>query len=86
MKRELDPKLASIEVVPQDVARVSSSSSATGSAQRRSATAYDLGDEVEIRVRDNGTGMPPEDYTSRTAAHPAPAAPNRLPARLRDRS
>jgi two-component system, NtrC family, sensor kinase len=71
---ELDRTLAPIEVVPQDVTRVFLNLFGNGfyaaDKRRREAgdgfrpvlkvTTKDLGEAAEIRVRDNGTGIPPE--------------------------
>ena len=40
----------------------------------------DLGDQVEIRVRDNGVGMPPEVQTSCSRRSSRPSRPARAPA------
>jgi signal transduction histidine kinase len=74
LERELDRDIAPIELVPQDVTRVFLNLFGNGfyaADQRRRevgdgfhpmlrVTTRDLGEEVEIRVRDNGTGIPPE--------------------------
>jgi two-component system NtrC family sensor kinase len=74
LERELDRTLTPIEVVPQDVTRVFLNLFGNGfyaaDKRRREAgdgfrpvlkvTTRDLGEAVEIRVRDNGTGIPPE--------------------------
>jgi signal transduction histidine kinase len=75
LERELDRNIAPIELVPQDVTRVllnlfgnafyattKRSREASDAAFRPAlkVTTRDLGAEVEIRVRDNGTGIPPE--------------------------
>src|SRR6202043_2351629 len=71
MERALDPKLAAIEIVPQDIPRVflnlfgngfyaaSKKSRAAGDRPVLKVTTRDLGEAVEIRVRDNGIGIPP---------------------------
>jgi signal transduction histidine kinase len=72
MERDLDAKLAPIEVVPQDITRVFLNLFGNGfyAAAKKIREAgdrpvlkvvtRDLGNEVEIRVRDNGTGIAPE--------------------------
>jgi two-component system, NtrC family, sensor kinase len=74
MERDLDRHLAPIEVVPQDVTRVFLNLIGNGfyAATKRSREAdaafrpvlkvatRDLGEAVEIRVRDNGVGIPLE--------------------------
>jgi signal transduction histidine kinase len=75
LERDLDPKLGPIELVPQDVTRVLLNLFGNGfyAAAKRlregsdpafqpllRITTRELGDEVEIRVSDNGVGMPPE--------------------------
>jgi len=74
MEREFDKALKPIEVVPQDVTRVFLNLIGNGfyAAAKRSREATDgyrpvlrvltrdLGEAVEVRIRDNGTGIPPE--------------------------
>jgi PAS domain S-box-containing protein len=74
MERDLERNLAPIEVVPQDLTRVFLNLIGNGfyAANKRKPTAdtafrpllqvatRDLGDSVEIRVRDNGIGIAPE--------------------------
>ena len=73
MEKDLDPKAAAIEAFPQELLRVMLNLINNGFyAARKHAdettdpgfeptirlTTRDLGDQVEIRVRDNGTGIP----------------------------
>jgi signal transduction histidine kinase len=72
MERDLDRNLAPIEVVPQDITRVflnlfgngfyaaAKKSREAGDRPVLKVTTRDLGNEVEVRVRDNGTGIPAE--------------------------
>jgi PAS domain S-box-containing protein len=74
LEREFDCDIAPIELVPQDVTRVFLNLFGNGfyaaDKRRREAgdgfhpvlrvATRDLGEAVEIRVRDNGTGIPPE--------------------------
>jgi signal transduction histidine kinase/HAMP domain-containing protein len=74
LERELAPDLAPIEVVPQDLTRVFLNLIGNGfyAATKRkeqvgddfkpvlTVTTRDLGDAVEVLVRDNGIGIPPE--------------------------
>jgi signal transduction histidine kinase len=74
LERDFDPTLAPIELVPQDITRVLLNLFGNGfyaaDKRRREAAAdgfcpvlrvatRDLGEAVEIRVRDNGTGIAP---------------------------
>jgi two-component system, NtrC family, sensor kinase len=75
LERSFDPAAGEIDVFPQDITRVLLNLISNGfyAASRRSAetdgggyqptlsaTTKNLGDKVEITIRDNGTGIPPE--------------------------
>ena len=75
LERELDRTIAPLELVPQEITRVLLNLFSNGfyAADKRrretsdtafrpvlKSTTRNLGSEVEIRVRDNGTGIPPE--------------------------
>jgi signal transduction histidine kinase len=75
LKCQLDSTMAPIELVPQDITRVFLNLFGNGfyAANQRwregadgsfnpvlTVTTQELGDAVEIKVRDNGTGIPPE--------------------------
>jgi len=75
LERDLDPAVAPIELAPQEITRVflnlfgngfyaaSKRARGHGEADYRptlQVSTRDLSDAVEIRVRDNGTGIPPE--------------------------
>src|SRR4029077_392561 len=75
LKRSLDPNAGEIDVFPQEITRVFLNLISNGfyaATKRQSqadnddyeptlaATTKDLGDSVEIRIHDNGTGIPPE--------------------------
>ncbi len=74
-ERSFDPSAGEADVFPQDITRVLLNLISNGfyAATKRKATAADnayeptvtaatrnLGDRVEIRIRDNGTGIPPD--------------------------
>jgi signal transduction histidine kinase len=72
LQRDLDPSIGMADVYPQEIARVLLNLISNGfyAATKRkmeagdgfepmlSATTKSLGDKVEIRIRDNGTGIP----------------------------
>jgi GAF domain-containing protein len=75
LERSLDPAAGEVDVFPQDITRVLLNLIANGfyAATKRktqagsdgyeptlSASTRSLGDQVEIRIRDNGTGIPTE--------------------------
>jgi signal transduction histidine kinase len=75
LERDFAEAIAPIELVPQDITRVSLNLFGNGfyAATKRQregddpefkptlkVSTRDLGDAVEIRIRDNGTGIPPE--------------------------
>jgi signal transduction histidine kinase len=74
LKREFDPEAGMIDLYPQEITRVFLNLISNGfyAANKRkeagdgnfepalSATTKSLGNKVEIRIRDNGTGIPPE--------------------------
>jgi GAF domain-containing protein len=75
MERSLDPAAGEVDVFPQEITRVLLNLISNGfyAATKRkaeanggnyeptlAATTKNLGDSVEIRIRDNGTGIPPE--------------------------
>jgi signal transduction histidine kinase len=75
LKHDLDPNAGALDLYPQEITRALLNLISNGfyAATRRkveadddtfepvlSATTRDLGETVEIRIRDNGTGIPPE--------------------------
>jgi two-component system, NtrC family, sensor kinase len=75
LEKSLDPTVGEVDVFPQDITRVLLNLISNGfyAATKRKAQAdsdgyeptlavstKNLGDRVEIRIRDNGTGIPPE--------------------------
>ena len=75
LERSLDPAAGEVDVFPQDITRVLLNLISNGfyAATKRkaevnggdyeptlTAATKNLGDRVEIRIRDNGTGIPPE--------------------------
>src|SRR5215207_7138666 len=74
IERSLDPSAGEVDVLPQEITRVflnliSNGFYATVKRKERATARYEptlfaatrnLGDRVEIRIRDNGTGIPPE--------------------------
>ncbi|MCP3471264.1 ATP-binding protein [Bradyrhizobium sp. CCGUVB1N3] len=74
LKRDLDPAAGMLDIYPQEITRVFLNLISNGfyAATKRkeseggafeptlSASTRNLGNKVEIRIRDNGTGIPPE--------------------------
>jgi signal transduction histidine kinase len=75
MERSFDPAAGQVDVYPQEITRALLNLISNGfyAATKRkgqsesdtceptlTATTKNLGDKVEIRIRDNGTGIPPE--------------------------
>jgi two-component system, NtrC family, sensor kinase len=72
LKRDLDPAAGMVDLYPQEITRVLLNLISNGfyAATKRggsegfeptlTAATKDLGKKVEIRIRDNGTGIPPE--------------------------
>jgi GAF domain-containing protein len=74
LKQSFDPSAGEVDVFPQDITRALLNLISNGfyAAKRRAATnaadyeptlaasTRNLGDRVEIRIRDNGTGIPPD--------------------------
>ncbi|MFB6448641.1 sensor histidine kinase [Bradyrhizobium tunisiense] len=74
LQRELDPAAGMVDIFPQEITRVllnliSNGFYATAKRKESAGEAFeptlsvatkDLGGRVEIRIRDNGTGIPPE--------------------------
>ena len=74
IERSLDPSAGEVDVLPQEITRVflnliSHGFYATVKRKEQAAASYEptlsaatrnLGDQVEIRIRDNGTGIPPD--------------------------
>ena len=76
LERSLDPAAGEVDLFPQEITRVllnlisngfyaatkrkARGATATPTSRRLSAATRNLGDRVEIRIRDNGTGIPPE--------------------------
>lgn len=74
LRRDFDPAAGALDVYPQEITRVLLNLISNGfyaAAKRKesagdgfeptlAATTKDLGNRVEIRIRDNGTGIPPD--------------------------
>jgi two-component system NtrC family sensor kinase len=76
LEKSLDPSAGEVDVFPQDVTRVllnlisngfyatsrrkAAGNGGDGYEPTLAAVTRNLGDSVEIRIRDNGTGIPPE--------------------------
>ena len=74
LERSFDPNAGRVDVYPQEITRVflnlisngfyaatnKPASNDTVYEPKLTATTKDLGDKVEIRIRDNGAGIPPE--------------------------
>ncbi|WP_422271351.1 GAF domain-containing protein [Bradyrhizobium sp.] len=75
LKRSLDPNAGEFDVFPQEITRVllnlvsngfyaatkrQSQADSDGYEPTLAATTKNIGDSVEIRIRDSGTGIPPE--------------------------
>jgi two-component system NtrC family sensor kinase len=75
MEKSLDPEAGEVDLYPQEITRVllnlisNGFYAATKRKERADGSDYeptltastkDLGDSIEIRIRDNGTGIPPE--------------------------
>jgi two-component system, NtrC family, sensor kinase len=75
LRKSLDPNAGEVDLFPQEITRVllnlisngfyATSKRAAAEFENSyeptlSATTKSLGDNVEIRIRDNGTGIPPE--------------------------
>jgi signal transduction histidine kinase len=72
LQRDLDPSVGTVDVYPQEITRVllnlisngfyaatkHKAEAGDGFEPMLSATTKNLGDKVEIRIRDNGTGIP----------------------------
>ena len=95
LDRDYDRDLAQIELVPQEMTRVFLNLFGNGfyAATKRqredggpdfrptlTVATRDLGDAVEVRVRDNGTGIPPRSGTSCSSRSSRRSRPAKAPA------
>jgi two-component system, NtrC family, sensor kinase len=63
LERSFDPAAGEVDVFPQEITTATNrkeQDSNDGYEPSLVASTKDLGDRVEIRIRDNGTGIPPE--------------------------
>jgi hypothetical protein len=77
LRLSFDPSAGEVDLFPQEITRVLLNLISNYAATKRKAetdgadykptpatATKNLGDRVEIRIRDNGTGIPPERYSS----------------------
>jgi signal transduction histidine kinase len=60
LKQSFDPSAGSADIFPQDIRRALLNVISNGFYAILTASTKNLGDHVEIRIRDNGTGMTPD--------------------------